>query len=69
MNSDRVKGAIDELVGSTKRKAGHLIGNTQLEVKGLAQQVKGKVESGWGKGKDAVRGANKVARVQHDPHV
>ena len=56
MNKDRVKGTIDEMVGSAKRGAGKLTGNTPLQVKGMAQQVKGKLENTLGKAKDAVRG-------------
>jgi uncharacterized protein YjbJ (UPF0337 family) len=58
MNRDRVKGTIDELVGSTKRKAGELTGNTPLQVKGIAQQAKGKIENTLGKTKDAIRETN-----------
>ena len=42
MNQDQVKGAIDKVVGSAKRKAGELTGDTRPQVKGIAQQVKGK---------------------------
>jgi uncharacterized protein YjbJ (UPF0337 family) len=56
MNRDRVNGTIDEVVGSAKRKAGKLTGNTPLRVKGIAQQVKGKLENTVGKAKDVVRG-------------
>ena len=31
MNKDQVKGTVDELVGTTKREAGHLTGNTELQ--------------------------------------
>jgi uncharacterized protein YjbJ (UPF0337 family) len=55
VNNDRVKGTIDEVVGSSKRKAGKWTGNTPLQVKGMAQQVKGKLEKTLGKAKDAVR--------------
>jgi uncharacterized protein YjbJ (UPF0337 family) len=58
MNKNRVKGTIDEVVGSAKRKAGKLTGNTRLQVEGAAQQVKGTVENAWGKAKDAARQAN-----------
>ena len=54
MNKDRVKGTIDEVAGSARRKAGALTGNTNLEVGGIVQQAKGKVENAWGKTKDAV---------------
>ena len=58
MNRNRVNGTIDEVVGSAKRTAGKLTGNTPLQVKGMAQQVKGKLENTLGKAKDAVRGPN-----------
>lgn len=57
MNKDRVKGTIDKVVGSAKRKAGTWTGNTPLQVKGMAQQAKGKVENAWGKAKDGLRDA------------
>jgi uncharacterized protein YjbJ (UPF0337 family) len=58
MNKDRMKGAVDEMVGSARQKAGKLTGNTPLQVKGLAQQLKGKLENALGKAKDAVRASN-----------
>ncbi|MGD1108482.1 MAG: CsbD family protein [Terracidiphilus sp.] len=66
MNSNRVNGKVDEVVGSAKRKAGKLTGNTPLQVKGIAQQTKGKLESTLGKAKDMVRGANQETKVQQD---
>jgi uncharacterized protein YjbJ (UPF0337 family) len=66
MNKDRVNGTIDELVGSTKRKAGELTGNTPLQIKGIAQQAKGKIENALGKSKDAIRESNAEAnQPQH----
>ena len=66
MNRDRVKGTIDEVVGSAKRKAGELTDDTSLQVKGMAQQVKGKVESAIGKVRDNVGESNREAEPQHD---
>jgi uncharacterized protein YjbJ (UPF0337 family) len=68
MNKDRMKGTVDKVVGSAKQKVGKLTGNTPLQAKGAAQQVKGKLENSLGKAKDAVRGANqgikaKIARA------
>ena len=64
MNSNRVNGTVDEVVGSIKRKAGKLTGNTPLQVKGMAQQAKGKIENTLGKAKDVVRGSNQRTKVQ-----
>jgi uncharacterized protein YjbJ (UPF0337 family) len=69
MNKDRVKGMIDEVAGSAKRKAGRLTGNTQLKVEGMVQQAKGKAEGAWGKAKDAVCDAIEGADVHLNAHV
>jgi uncharacterized protein YjbJ (UPF0337 family) len=69
MNRDRVKGTIDEVAGSAKRKAGALTGNTKLELEGMVQQAKGKVENAWGKTKDAVRDTVAGSEVHLDTHV
>ena len=69
MNKDRVKGTIDEAVGSAKRKAGEWAGDGQLQVEGMVQQVKGKLENAWGKAKDAVEEANNQAEVKHESRI
>ena len=66
MDKLRVKGAIDEVVGSAKRHAGNLTGNTGIQARGAVQQVKGKVETAVGKLKDAGRDAKKCATTQHE---
>ena len=55
MDSNRVKGTVDELVGIAKQKTGKLTGSTKLQVDGVVQQAKGKLENTLGKTKDAVR--------------
>jgi uncharacterized protein YjbJ (UPF0337 family) len=67
MDSNRVKGAVDELVGIAKQKAGELTDNPKLQVKGAVQQVKGKVEKAWGEGKDSVRNAHEEAATGSKP--
>jgi len=69
MNKDQVKGTIDELAGTTKREAGHLTGNSELQVEGMAQQVKGKIEKAWGNAEETVREANEEAAVQHESRI
>lgn len=66
MNSNRVNGTADEVVGSIKQKAGKLTGNTPLRVKGIAQQVKGKAENALGKAQDIVRDSNRGTKVQEN---
>ena len=69
MNKDRIKGTIDETAGLAKRKLGDSLGNTKLEVEGMVQQVKGKVENAWGKAKDAVHDANQEAAIKHQTRI
>jgi len=69
MNRDRIKGTIDEAAGLAKREAGELTGSTKLEVEGMVQQVKGKVENAWGKAKEAVHDANEEAQIKHETRI
>ena len=69
MNKDRVKGIINEVAGGAKRKAGELTDNPKLQVKGMVQQGKGKVEGAWGKAKETVHDANHDAEVHRDARV
>jgi uncharacterized protein YjbJ (UPF0337 family) len=55
MNKDTVKGTIDDAAGRAKRQVGEWTGNTDAQVDGTAQQIKGKVEKAWGNVKDAAR--------------
>ena len=55
MDKDRIKGAVDQVVGKGKTVVGQVTGNTSLEAEGRVQQAGGRVESAAGKVKDAVR--------------
>jgi uncharacterized protein YjbJ (UPF0337 family) len=65
MNKDRVKGMMNEVVGSAKRKVGELADDPSLQVKGMVQQVKGKIENALGKAKGNVSEAIEKAE-SHD---
>jgi uncharacterized protein YjbJ (UPF0337 family) len=69
VNKDRVKGMMDEVAGSAKRKAGELTDNPKLRAEGMAQQVKGKAEGTWGMAKEAVRDAVEGTEVHLDAHM
>ena len=69
MNKERVNGKIDEILGSAKREAGAICGDLPLQVEGIAQEFKGKVEETWGKVKDAVQEANEEAAIHHKTRV
>jgi uncharacterized protein YjbJ (UPF0337 family) len=69
MNKTQVKGTMDQLVGSAKRKTGELTGNKTLQVKGIVQQAKGKITTTIGQAKDAVCAVIKDTEVHVDAHV
>ena len=41
---DQIAGAMDEVKGKVKAKAGQLVGNPRLETKGQVQNLSGKVQ-------------------------
>ena len=55
MNKDTVKGTVDDVAGRTKRQVGEWTGDTNAQVEGAAQQLKGKTEKVVGNVKDAAR--------------
>jgi uncharacterized protein YjbJ (UPF0337 family) len=69
MNKDRVKGAMDQSLGSAKREAGKLAGMGELELEGIAQQVKGKLESALGEAEDVIQIANEEAVINHESRI
>lgn len=62
MNNDKVKGTIDDAAGRVKRQVGEWTGDTQSQVEGAAQQVKGKAEKAVGNLRDAIHDASKHDR-------
>ena len=66
MNSDQIKGTIDDAAGRAKRQIGEWTGDTSTQVDGAAQQVKGKAEKAVGNIKDAVRGSTSDAPKDRD---
>ena len=66
MDKDKVKGTIDDAAGRAKRQVGEWTGDTQTQVEGATQQVKGKVEKAWGNVKDAARDAGNKSDRERD---
>ena len=67
MNSDEIKGTIDDAAGRAKRQVGEWTGDTKTQAEGAAQQVKGKAEKGVGNVRDAVNDAtNRPAENDRD---
>lgn len=55
MNKDQVKGRVEQTTGKVKEAAGKLVGNDRLQTEGMADQVKGKVQAGYGDAKERVK--------------
>ena len=52
MNKDQIKGRVGQTTGKVKEVAGKLVGNDRLRTEGAADQVKGKVQAGYGDAKE-----------------
>ena len=59
MNTDHIKGAINDAAGRAKRQAGEWTGDGKAQVEGAAQQIKGKAQKAWGDVKDAAHDVKK----------
>ena len=69
MNSDKIKGSVDDAAGRVKRQVGEWTGDTQSQVEGATQQVKGKAEKVVGNLRDAVNNAGNKSDVEVDRDV
>jgi len=52
MNKDQIKGRVEQAKGNVKQAAGKVVGNDRLQTEGLADEVKGKVQAGFGDAKE-----------------
>lgn len=59
MNRNQIKGIVKDIAGKVQEKAGKLIGNEKLQVKGLGKQISGTVEKIYGDAKAVFKGASK----------
>jgi uncharacterized protein YjbJ (UPF0337 family) len=68
MNSDDIKGTLDDAAGRAKRQVGEWTGDTKTQAEGAAQQVKGKAEKIVGNVRDAVNNATD-RKVERDSDI
>ena len=54
MDKDRAMGTINEVAGRAKRQVAEWTGDTDAQIEGGAQEVKGRAQNAWGATKDAV---------------
>jgi uncharacterized protein YjbJ (UPF0337 family) len=60
MNKDQIKGRIKEAKGKVKQVAGKMVGSKDLEKKGKIQHAEGKIQAGYGDGKEDIKDAVKL---------
>jgi uncharacterized protein YjbJ (UPF0337 family) len=65
MDKDRVKGAVNDAAGRAKRQVGEWTGDTNAQVEGSMQQLKGKAQKAVGNIKDAARDVKNDADRQN----
>ncbi|MGA7832492.1 MAG: CsbD family protein [Terracidiphilus sp.] len=63
---DQVKGTIDDVAGRAKRQVGEWTGDTNAQIEGAVQQVKGKAEKAWGNVKDAAKDVKSKVQSEND---
>jgi len=81
MNTEKVEGKFDQVIGKVKQKTGEAVGNQKLANSGVADQVKGAAKETWGKVKDTpgevsdtahtraeVKGADLKRRAESSAH-
>ena len=66
MNSDNVKGKLNDAKGRVERQVGEWTGDKDAQVEGSMDQVKGKAQDAWGKVKDAGRDVADDIRGDND---
>ena len=54
---DTTAGRIKSGKGQFKEVVGRVLGDTEIEAEGAAEKVSGKIQEGFGKTKEAIRGA------------
>jgi uncharacterized protein YjbJ (UPF0337 family) len=55
MNEDRIEGTVKKAGGAVEEAAGKIVGDEELETKGILNQAVGTVQDGYGKVRDKVK--------------
>lgn len=61
MNTDEIKGKLQDAFGKTENAVGKVIGSQNLQNAGAEDQIKGSAKETWGNAKDAVSEAHTTA--------
>lgn len=55
VDKDRIKGGAKQVKGSAKQTIGRMTGDRKTEAEGAGEKTAGKIQTGLGKAKDALR--------------
>jgi uncharacterized protein YjbJ (UPF0337 family) len=55
MDKERIKGGVRKATGAVKEKVGRMTGDRDMEAEGKVDKAEGRIRSGVGHAKDAVR--------------
>jgi len=55
MNKDQVKGRVEEAKGNVKEATGKVVGNKDLQARGIGEKVAGKAQATYGDAKEKVK--------------
>lgn len=62
MNKNQIQGTVKDLTGKVQEEAGKLVGNKEMEAKGIHKQVTGKAEKRLGDAKEIVEDAKDAVK-------
>ena len=62
MNKDQAKGTLKNVTCKLQTEAGKLVGNTDMQTKGLKKQVAGLAQKGLGDAKEIVKDAKEAVK-------
>ena len=62
INKNQVQGTVKGAVGKIQEEAGKLVGNNELEAKGILKQAQGKAEKSLGDVKERVKDAKDAVK-------
>jgi uncharacterized protein YjbJ (UPF0337 family) len=66
MNKDQIEGRVEETKGKIKEKVGHAAGRPDVEHRGTAEKVAGKVQKSYGDAKEDIKDAKEHIEDEAD---
>ena len=60
MDKDRIVGSAKEIAGAVKQATGKVIGDVELEARGIAEKAEGKIQKAVGGMKDSIKESQKA---------